>query len=68
MHRGYKLLVTILLFSLTACSTSNAPVELTPASSLDPQPESVILTVDSTSEQIQQAMLISATRWQMAAA
>jgi Tol biopolymer transport system component len=57
-----RFLFLILIF-LTACSAAGP----TPASYFDasppPQPDAVILTVDSTSEQIQQAMIQSAAKW-----
>jgi hypothetical protein len=53
-----RFLILMLIF-LTACSG----VGTTPASNLPPQPDTVILTVDSNSEQIQRALLESATKW-----
>jgi hypothetical protein len=53
-----RFLLSILIF-LTACSAA----EPTPASYFDNLPDVVILRVDSTSEQIQQAMIQSATKW-----
>lgn len=51
-----RFLLLILIF-LTACSTAG------PTSYFDNLPDVVILRVDSTSEQIQQAMLQSASKW-----
>jgi hypothetical protein len=57
-----RILFLILIF-LTACSAA----ESTPASYFDilppPQPDSIILTVDSTSEQIQRTMIEGASKW-----
>jgi len=53
----------LLLIFLAACSISQS----TPASYFDalppPQPDSIILTVDSSSDQIQRAMIESAVKW-----
>ena len=57
-----RILFLILIF-LTACSAAEpAPTSYFDASP-PPQPDSVILTVDSTSEQIQRAMIESAAKW-----
>jgi len=53
-----RFLLLILIF-LTACSVA----ESTPASYFDTLPDVVILRADSTSEQIQQAMIQSAAKW-----
>jgi Tol biopolymer transport system component len=53
-----RFLFLILIF-LTACSAADA----TPASYFDTLPDVVILRADSTSEQIQQAMIQSAAKW-----
>lgn len=53
-----RFLFLILIF-LTACSAANP----TPASYFDTLPDVIILRVDSTSEQIQQAMTQSAAKW-----
>jgi len=58
-----KRILFLMLIFLTACSA----MDPTPVSYFDAsppaQPDSVILTVDSTSEQIQRAMLESAAKW-----
>ena len=53
-----RFLFLILIF-LTACSATESP----PASYFDNLPDVVILRADSTSEQIQQAMIKSALKW-----
>jgi len=53
-----RFLFLILIF-LTACSAADA----TPASYFDTLPDVAILRADSTSEQIQQAMIQSAAKW-----
>ena len=57
-----RILFLILIF-LTACSGAEPIPTSYFAASSPPQPDSVILTVDSTSEQIQHAMIESATKW-----
>jgi dipeptidyl aminopeptidase/acylaminoacyl peptidase len=52
-----KRFLLLMLILLTACSTAE------PVSYFDTVPEVVILRADSTSEQIQQAMMQSATKW-----
>lgn len=64
MKRFYKLGMLILFFTLAACSRGSAPWDGTTASPPDPQSGQTILTIDSTSEQIQQAMIYSALNWQ----
>jgi hypothetical protein len=58
-----KRFLFLMMIFLTACSA----MEATPTSYFDAstnlQPDSVILTVDSTSEQIQRAMIESASKW-----
>lgn len=64
MKHLYKLLIFFVLFSLTACSKGSGSADINSASPSTPQSVSAILTIDSTSEQIQQAMLKSALNWQ----
>jgi len=63
MKRLYRSTVVILALSLGACSAANAPWD-GPVSPVEQQAASAPLTIDSTSEQIRQAMQSSATRWQ----
>lgn len=62
MKFSYRLLFAILIIFLTACTP--APVDVpSPASTLDLTTAPVILGMDSTSRQVQRAMLESATKW-----
>jgi hypothetical protein len=63
MKHTALLFIIIILLILTACAPGTTPVPVPAASTPVPQPASAIIGIDSTSEQIREAMRTSALNW-----
>jgi hypothetical protein len=64
MRSVYRSFPALFLILLGACSPGAGPAGGIPTVTLDLTSAPILLTVDSTSDQIQQVMLSSATKWQ----